>query len=101
MKASVHNVMVKAGYKVAASMRPGKYYQLSKPQRDYMGVWFYCDGMLKNGNFSGDLVEWFDDRRVPNKAIKKPLDAAWARSAWEEVSLQDLPVKVMARFQAS
>jgi hypothetical protein len=58
--------------------------------------WFRATGVLKNGNFSGFMLDAGAAGRSRAKAKKSSLDARWAREKWDEVPEADVPPKIKA-----
>ena len=83
---------------LAAGLYVGKYYT-AKFSEDLGPIWFLAQEELKNGNARGIKVEWPPGRSVPMKA-KMGVVHQSEGYAWTEVSPNDLPAKVQARFSA-
>ena len=56
--------------------------------------WFKATGTLKNGNFSGMMLDAGAAGRSSSKAKKSSLDAKWAKQSWDEVDADKVPPKI-------
>lgn len=56
--------------------------------------WFRATGTLKNGNFSGMMLDAGAAGRSSSKAKKASLDAKWAKQSWDEVDADKVPPKI-------
>jgi mannose-6-phosphate isomerase-like protein (cupin superfamily) len=63
--------------------------------------WFRATGTLKNGGFSGFMLDAGAAGRSSKKAKKSTLDGRWAREAWDEVPEADVPPKIKAALGES
>lgn len=60
--------------------------------------WFYATDVLKNGNFVGYQVLWWNDRRVPDKAKKTTWSSRDLRG--RSIPMSEVPPKVVSQVQA-
>jgi hypothetical protein len=58
--------------------------------------WFRATGNLKNGGFSGMMLDAGAAGRSSSKAKTATLDGKWAKQSWDEVDADKVPPKVKA-----
>lgn len=63
--------------------------------------WFYATGHLKNGGFSGKMLDAGAAGRPSGKAKKSSLDARWAKEKWNEVEADEVPPKIKSALGES